>query len=120
MSGAGESGCGSTGSGRPRRLTIVVSTAAECGDLDAAFELARAACACGVYVSMFFMSDAVAGLPQRRAELTELTDDGCELAVCAASAAAAGLGEAEIGLPLGGQDDHAAMVSRADRVVAFT
>jgi sulfur relay (sulfurtransferase) complex TusBCD TusD component (DsrE family) len=103
-----------------RRLTIVVSTEAERGDIDAAFELARAASACGVYVSMFFMSDAVAGLPSRRAELAELAEDGCELAVCAASAAAAGLCEADIGLPLGGQDDHAAMVSRADRVVAFT
>jgi len=105
---------------RPRRLTIVVSTAAERGDLDAAFELARAASACGVYVSMFFMSDAVADLPARREELAELADDGCELAVCAASAAAAGLGEEDIGLPLGGQDDHAAMVSRADKVVSFT
>ena len=113
-------GGGDCGSNKPRRLTIVVSTAAESGDLDAAFELARAACACGVYVSLFFMSDVVAGLPARRAELAELVEDGCELAVCAASAAAAGLEEADIGLPLGGQDDHAAMVSRADRVVAFT
>jgi sulfur relay (sulfurtransferase) complex TusBCD TusD component (DsrE family) len=103
-----------------KRLTIVVSTAAESGDLEAAFELARAASACGAYASLFFMSDAVAGLPARRAELAELADDGCELAVCAASAARAGLGEEDIGMPLGGQDDHAAMVSRADRVVSFT
>lgn len=103
-----------------KRLTIVVSTAPETGDLEAAFELARAASACGVYVSLFFMSDAVAGLPARRPQLAELADDGCELAVCAASAARAGLDEQEIGMPLGGQDDHAAMVSRADRVVSFT
>ncbi|HTE55724.1 MAG TPA: DsrE family protein [Kofleriaceae bacterium] len=105
---------------RGRRLAIVVSTAGETGDLEAAFELAGAAGAAGAYVSLFFMSDAVAGLPARRAVIAELADDGCELAVCAASAAAAGLGEDDIGLPLGGQDDHAAMVSRADRVVAFT
>jgi sulfur relay (sulfurtransferase) complex TusBCD TusD component (DsrE family) len=105
---------------RPRRLTLVVSTAAERGELDAALALARAAGAAGAYVSMFFMSEAVAGLPARRAELAGLAEVGCELAVCAASAHAAGLGERDIGLPLGGQDDHAAMVSRADRVVAFT
>jgi len=103
-----------------KRLAIVVSTPAESGDLEAAFELARAASACGVYVSLFFMSKAVAGLPERRAQLAELAEDGCELAVCGASAAAAGLCEVDIGLPLGGQDDHAAIVSRADRVVAFT
>ena len=103
-----------------RRLCIVVSTAPDSGDLDAAFDLARAASACGAHVSMFFMSDALPGLPERRAELESLADDGCELAVCAASAAAHGLGEADVGLPLGSQDDHAAMVSRADRVVSFT
>lgn len=103
-----------------KRLAIVVSTPAETGDLEAAFELARAASCCGVYVSMFFMSDAVAGLPARRDQLAELSEDGCELAVCAASAARAGVGPEDIGLPLGGQDDHAAMVSRADRVVSFT
>jgi sulfur relay (sulfurtransferase) complex TusBCD TusD component (DsrE family) len=103
-----------------KRLCIVVSTPPEAGDLDAAFDLARAASACGAHVSMFFMSDALTGLPERRAELSALTDDGCELAVCAASAAAHGLREEDIGLPLGSQDDHAAMVSRADRVVSFT
>ncbi|HLU68487.1 MAG TPA: DsrE family protein [Kofleriaceae bacterium] len=103
-----------------KKIAIVVSTAPDSGDLDAAFDLARAARACGAEVAMFFMSDALPGLPARRRELSALAEDGCELAVCAASAAAHGLGEEEIGLPLGGQDDHAAMVSRADRVVSFT
>lgn len=100
-----------------RRLAIVVSTE---GDLAAAFDLAHAARAAGVEVGMFFMSDALPGLPARRGEMAALADDGCEIAVCAASAAAYRLGEAELGLPLGGQDDHAAIVSRADRVIAFT
>ena len=34
--------------------------------------------------------------------------------------ASLGIREEDVGLPLGGQDDHAAMVSRADRVVSFT
>jgi sulfur relay (sulfurtransferase) complex TusBCD TusD component (DsrE family) len=105
---------------RSKRLAIVVSTAPEHGDLDAAFDLARAARVCGAEVSMFFMSDAVAGLPARRDEVAALVEDGCELAVCAQSASERGLSERDIGLALGGQDDHAAMVSRADRVVSFT
>ncbi len=100
-----------------RRLAIVVSTDV---DLAAAFDLAHAARARGIEVGMFFMSDALPGLPARRDELAALADEGCEVAVCAASAAAHGLGAAEVGLELGGQDDHAAIVSRADRVIAFT
>jgi predicted peroxiredoxin len=103
-----------------KRLAIVVSTRVESGDLDAAFDLARAARACGAEVAMFFMSDALSGLPARRDELLALADDGCEIAVCAASASALGLSEEDIGLPLGGQDDHASIVSRADRVISFT
>jgi predicted peroxiredoxin len=103
-----------------QRLAIVVSTAPASGDLDAAFRLAHAARAAGAEVGMFFMSDALPGLPARRGEIAALADDGCEIAVCAASASAYRLGEADLGLPLGGQDDHAALVSRADRVVAFT
>jgi predicted peroxiredoxin len=103
-----------------KRLAIVVSTRPESGDLDAAFDLARAARACGAEVAMFFMSDALAGLPGRKGELAALADDGCEIAVCAASAAALGISEEDIGIPLGGQDDHASMVSHADRVISFT
>jgi sulfur relay (sulfurtransferase) complex TusBCD TusD component (DsrE family) len=103
-----------------RRLAIVVSTAGETGDLDAALALGRAAVAAGADVSLFVMADAVAALPGRRDAVAALVDEGIEVAVCAASAAAAGLAEADVGLLLGGQDDHAAMVSRADRVVAFT
>jgi sulfur relay (sulfurtransferase) complex TusBCD TusD component (DsrE family) len=103
-----------------RTLGIVVSTAPETGELDLALRLAAAARARRIEVGLFVMSDAVRGLPARRAAVAALVDDGCEVAVCAASCAAAGLGEAEVGMPLGGQDDHAAMVTRADRVVAFT
>ncbi len=100
-----------------KRLAIVVSTDV---DLPAAFALARAAREEAIEVGMFFMSDALPGLPARRAEIAALADDGCEIAVCAASASVHGLGEPDLGLELGGQDDHAAIVSRADRVIAFT
>lgn len=103
-----------------RRLALVVSTHPERGDLDRALALARAACAAGVDVGMFFMDHAVAGLPGARAELAELAELGCELVACASSAHARGLGEDEVGMLLGSQDDHAALVHRAHRVVAFT
>ena len=105
---------------RGRRLAIVVSTAPEQGELDAALELCRAALALEVEAGLFVMSDAVAGLPARRAQLAALVDDGCEVAVCAQSCAVLGLSEDDVGLPLGSQDDHAAIVSRADRLVALT
>lgn len=103
-----------------RRLAVVVSTAPERGDLARAMDLARAACEQGVDVGMFFMDHAVAGLPGARAALDDLVEHGCDLCACASSAHARGLSEADLGMLLGSQDDHAALVSRADRVVAFT
>ncbi|MCG8418290.1 MAG: DsrE family protein [Proteobacteria bacterium] len=103
-----------------KRLALVVSTAAERGDLSRALALARVACQAGIDVGMFFMHDAVSGLPGKKADLDELIQLGCELCACASSAYAAGLGEKDVGMFLGSQDDHAALVHRADRVVSFT
>lgn len=103
-----------------RSLALVVSTPAERGELGAAFALAHAARAAGVEVGLFFMADAVGALPGARAELAALAEDDCELVACAQSAHERGLGEADVGVLLGSQDDHAALVHRADRVVAFT
>lgn len=101
-----------------RRLALVVSVA---GDVPAALALARAARRQGVEVAAFFMADAVGALPAVRAELAALADDhDCELVACATSAHERGLREADVGVLLGSQDDHAAIVHRADRVVAFT
>lgn len=103
-----------------RRLALVVSTAPERGDLERAFSLARAACELACEVSVFFMDQAVRGLPGARAEVSALAELGCELIACASSATAAGLRESDVGMLLGSQDDHAAMVHRAHRVIAFT
>jgi sulfur relay (sulfurtransferase) complex TusBCD TusD component (DsrE family) len=103
-----------------RTLTLVVSTDPARGDLERAFALARAARAAGSEVALFVMDRAVGGLPAARAAVEGLHELGCDLAACATSATAFGLGEAEVGMLLGSQDDHAAMVHRADRVLAFT
>lgn len=103
-----------------KRLCLVVSTAPECGELDRVLELATCANQSDLDVSLFVMDQAVAGLPSRRQHIAQLVDDGCEVAVCAQSAGELGLAEADIGVELGGQDDHAAMVSRADCTLAFT
>jgi sulfur relay (sulfurtransferase) complex TusBCD TusD component (DsrE family) len=100
-----------------RSLGIVVSAAA---DVDAALALARAGRRAGVEVGVFFMSDAVGALPGARASLDALADDDVELVACAQSAHERGLREPDVGILLGSQDDHAALVHRSDRVVAFT
>lgn len=99
------------------RLCIVLSTR---GDLARATRLAHAARAGGVEVDVFAMHDGVAALAGARAALTALLDDDCEVIACATSATERRLDEAAVGVLLGSQDDHAAMVHRADRVVAFT
>lgn len=103
-----------------RRLAIVVSTPAARGDLPRAVRLARAARAAGVEVAVFLMDDAVAAAAAERAAIAALVDDDCDVVACAHSAHRRGLDEAAVGVLLGSQDDHAAAVSRADRVVAFT
>lgn len=103
-----------------RSLAIVVSTEAEHGDLDRALALARGARVVGVEVGLFFMDHAVAGLPARRTMLSMLSEDGCQIIACAASATALGLSETDVGMLLGSQDDHAALVHRSDRLLAFT
>jgi sulfur relay (sulfurtransferase) complex TusBCD TusD component (DsrE family) len=107
---------------RGRRLAVVVSTAPDRGDLDWALDLARVACERDVDVGVFFMDQAVDGLPARVDQLAALAEAGCDLICCGSSAHARGLGPADVGASvlLGSQDDHAALVHRADRVVAFT
>ena len=104
-----------------RNLALVVSTAPERGDLERALALARAGCELDMDVSLFFMDQAVHGLVAARPYLDALAELGCELIACATSATAAGLHERDLGtILLGSQDDHAAMVHRAHRVIAFT
>lgn len=101
-----------------RRLAIVCSTALP-SDLDSAVELAIAAAAT-CEVSMFFMSNAVGALAARLDLLERLEDEGIDRMACGTSAHELGLGESELRMLIGSQDDHAAMVSGADRCVAFT
>jgi nucleotide-binding universal stress UspA family protein len=100
-----------------RTLAVVVSTGA---DVDRALALAGAARDLGVEAGIFFMDEAVAQLPERSAALAQLAEQDCDLIACAHSAHRLGLSEAHIGILLGSQDDHAALVHRAERVVAFT
>ncbi|WP_428262947.1 DsrE family protein [Haliangium sp.] len=101
-------------------LALVVSTAPDRGDLARAAALAQSARAAGIEVGCFFMHEAVRGLPDARALTAALADLGCDLIACASSAHGYGLSEHDVGMLLGSQDDHAALVHRATRVVAFT
>jgi sulfur relay (sulfurtransferase) complex TusBCD TusD component (DsrE family) len=100
-----------------RRLGIVLATQV---DLEPAAALAHAARARGTEVALFAMDDGVAALAAGRAIVTALVDDDVDVIACAQSAHVRGLGEDAVGVLLGSQDDHAAIVHKADRVVAFT
>lgn len=100
-----------------RALAIVLATTADCSR---AFALAHAARARGTEVAIFAMDDGVAALAGARDALAALIDEDVEVIACAQSAHVRGLGEDAVGVLLGSQDDHAAIVHRADRVVAFT
>ncbi len=82
--------------------------------------LAHAARRAGHEVTVFAMDTGVAALAGGRATVAALEADDCEVVACALSAHRRGLDEAAVGVLLGSQDDHAAFVSRADRVVSFT
>ena len=102
-----------------RRLAIVVSTSSP-SDFAAAFSLARAAIDVDIDVGVFFMDAAVGELSGHASIVEDLTERGCELIACAGSAHALGVSETHAGMLLGSQDDHAALVHRAERTVAFT
>lgn len=104
-----------------RRLALVVSTPVASGDFAIAADLALAARARHIDVAMFFMDAVVTGLVTCSARLAELADSGCDLVVCASSAEQCRATPTELPqLGFGSQDDHAAIVHKADRVVAFT
>ena len=98
-------------------LALVVSTPPGRGDFERAERLARAARTRGLEVSLFLMDAAVAWAGDGRA--AALVDDGCEVVACATNLERARV-TAAAGVVVGGQDDHAAIVHRAHRVVAFT
>jgi sulfur relay (sulfurtransferase) complex TusBCD TusD component (DsrE family) len=95
-------------------LGIVVATPPVRGDFERAERLARAARAAGHEVKLFLMAEAAIWGTDARAGA--LLDEGCDIIVCATN-----LGErkAALGVDVGSQDEHAALLRRADRVVAL-
>lgn len=102
-----------------RRLAIVVATDSR-ADFIAAHGLAAAADDAGIDVSMFFMDRGVAQLPDHAELVTDLHDREVEVMACGNSARYYELTRDDVHMLIGSQDDHAAMVCRADRTVAFT
>jgi hypothetical protein len=102
----------------PRAIVaIVVSRADDWADARA---LAIAASVAGADVAMFVMDAAVRALADDDGALAALAEADVDVVACGTSAHAARLDAAAVGVPLGSQDDHAAMVHRATKVVAFT
>ena len=101
-----------------RRLAIVLTTAPERGDFERAERLARAARSRNVEVTIFLMDVAVVWAAHERAAAL-VNEEGCDVVMCGTNAGKRGVVAAG-GVWEGSQDDHAAIVHRADRVVAFT
>jgi sulfur relay (sulfurtransferase) complex TusBCD TusD component (DsrE family) len=105
-----------------RRLAIIVSTAPERGDFDRVERLARAARARQLEVGIFLMDAAVVWGAHERASAL-VNEHACDVILCGTNASKQGVAIAAgvvDGVLEGSQDDHAALVHRADRVVAFT
>jgi hypothetical protein len=100
------------------KLAIVVSRGGD--DWSDAVAIALAARDGGHDVALFAMDAAVVALAADAAARVALANADCDVVACGTSAHQRGLAEADVGALLGSQDDHAAIVHRADRVLAFT
>ena len=96
------------------KLGIVLGTRA---DLRHAAALALAARRARHEVAIFAMDAGCAALAEAPAIAQELLDADCELTACSNSGAELELPD---GVVRGSQDDHAAVVGTADRVIALT
>lgn len=96
------------------KLGVVLGTRA---DLPHAAALALAARRARHEVAIFAMDAGCAALAAEPAIAAELLEADCELWACSNSAAGLELPD---GVVRGSQDDHAAVVGTADRVIALT
>lgn len=96
------------------KLGIVLATRA---DLERAVAVAQAARRARHEVALFAMDAGCAALADAPELATALLDDDCDLFACSNSAVGLALVD---GIVRGSQDDHAAVVGTADRVIAFT
>jgi hypothetical protein len=102
------------------RLTFVLATGPETGDVACVVELALAARRRNLAVSLFAMHRGVVALAATPAAVAALHDADCDLVGCATSADQHGVDLAALGVTAGSQDDHAALTDGRHRVVAFT
>lgn len=98
-------------------LGIILATAR---DFPRAARLAHAARAKDLDVAMFAMDDGVAALAADRARVLALLDDEIQIVACGESAHQRGLTQTDTGCVIGSQFDHAQIVHKADRLLAFT
>jgi hypothetical protein len=99
---------------RAVKLGVVLATRA---DLAHALAIALAARRAEHEVSMFAMDAGCAALSEDPATAQLLLDEDIEITACSNSAVGLSLVD---GITRGSQDDHAAIVGTANRVVAFT
>lgn len=96
-------------------------------EIQTVLSLARAAVAQGHEARLFVMGDGVLHLQEHEAnpwaeEMGKLIGAGVEVACCASSTTARGIGKDRLiaGVLCGSQYDHAEFVHRSERYLAFT
>ena len=95
------------------KLGLVLATRE---DLPHAHALALAARRARIEVALFAMDAGVHALAAAPQAATELLEADCEITVCSNSAVGVALVD---GIVRGSQDDHAAIVATADRLIAL-
>jgi hypothetical protein len=100
-----------------KSLALVLSTPRERGDWTRVAALAREARARNIEVGLFLMDLGVAFAETPTA--AELLADDVEITACGNSYTQYRVAPVA-GVTIGSQDDHAALLHRADRVLAFT
>jgi hypothetical protein len=98
-------------------LALVLSTPKPRGDWARVEAIAREARARGIEVGLFLMDQGALFAASGAAE--ELLDEDVEITVCGNSTTHLGVTPVH-GVTIGSQDDHAALLHRADRTLAFT
>jgi hypothetical protein len=100
-----------------RHIALILSTPEPRGDWPRVTALAREARARGIEVGLFLMDLGVAFAAT--ADAARLIEDDVDITVCGNRFTQQGSSAVD-GATIGSQDDHAALLHRADRVLAFT
>ncbi len=104
----------------PPYIAFIISSIQNNRDLVMASTMAHALRKLHAEIGFFISAEAVQQLPLQQHLVSDLLSDDCDLMACAHSASSFNLTEQDVGMLLGSQDDHAALIDKASKTIAFT